>query len=239
MKPFAVLLSLLALCIGCRHSTPVAPSQTPASADLAAKTVALVDSDEDEGTTRAYCTAVWISKTELLTAAHCVQTSPLAQLLGVDPGIRYAVKDDVLFGPQGVEIRYPVTRKASVERVDQDHDLALLRAEGEVPPHATAELGGEPAQGQRAQSMGHSKGLWWSYSSGDIAAIRFMALGSVSMQWIQTTAPTSPGNSGGGLFDAEGKLIGVCSRAIASPRAQNLNFFVHLNHVRAFLEGAS
>jgi S1-C subfamily serine protease len=54
------------------------------------------------------------------------------------------------------------------------------------------------------------------------------------MWWIQATAPISPGNSGGGLFDAEGDLVGVCSRA-AGGRAQALNFWVHVMYVQALL----
>ena len=41
---------------------------------------------------------------------------------------------------------------------------------------------------------------------------------------VQTTAPVSPGSSGGGLFDERGNLIGITTSQITS--AQNLNFAI-------------
>lgn len=45
---------------------------------------------------------------------------------------------------------------------------------------------------------------------------------------IQTTAPVSPGSSGGGLFDARGNLIGIAVGYIAD--SQNLNFAIAAEH---------
>jgi S1-C subfamily serine protease len=42
---------------------------------------------------------------------------------------------------------------------------------------------------------------------------------------VQTDAPLSPGNSGGGLFDESGNLIGITTLA-SRAGVQNLNFAV-------------
>lgn len=44
------------------------------------------------------------------------------------------------------------------------------------------------------------------------------------MRLIQTTAPISPGSSGGGLFDAKGNLIAITAFFLKG--SQNLNFAV-------------
>lgn len=47
---------------------------------------------------------------------------------------------------------------------------------------------------------------------------------------IQTTAPVSPGSSGGGLFDEEGRLIGLTTLQLKE--ARNINFAVPINWMR-------
>jgi serine protease Do len=43
-------------------------------------------------------------------------------------------------------------------------------------------------------------------------------------RYLQTTAPISPGSSGGGLFDARGNLLGITSFTLKG--AQSLNFAI-------------
>jgi S1-C subfamily serine protease len=128
-----------------------------------------------------------------------------------------------------------VSRLAHVLALDPGHDLALLRA-GNVPPHRFARVAEGPVlQGQFAQAMGHSLGLWWSYSSGAVAAVRQIDINDMDLLWVQAAVPISPGNSGGGLFDEDGNLIGIAHATFASPRAQQLNIFVHRDYIRALL----
>jgi S1-C subfamily serine protease len=47
-------------------------------------------------------------------------------------------------------------------------------------------------------------------------------------EYIQITAPVSPGSSGGGVFDDRGNLIGITTFAIRD--AQNLNFAIAASH---------
>ncbi|MDD3445797.1 MAG: trypsin-like peptidase domain-containing protein, partial [Zavarzinia sp.] len=43
-------------------------------------------------------------------------------------------------------------------------------------------------------------------------------------QYVQTSAPISPGSSGGGLFDNRGNLIGITTFMLRD--TQNLNFAI-------------
>ena len=51
------------------------------------------------------------------------------------------------------------------------------------------------------------------------------------MTLVQTDAAISPGNSGGGLFDASGKLIGIVNAKVSDSRAEGLGFAIPVNSV--------
>lgn len=235
MKRF-FLLAVLSALAGCT------PARTPQpkgdAAKLAAKTVALVRAD-DEGGSRAYCSGVWLDDRHILTAAHCVRSNPLAKLFGEDDSVRYVVRSDVF--PDGLhEAKFAETHEALRLAVDVELDLALLLAP-DAHEHESASLSSKPiGAGDFAQTMGHPKGLWWSYSTGEVSAVREIAgPGDRAQWWVQTTAPISPGNSGCGLFNADGDLIGVASWKPLGRGVEGLSFFVHRDTIAAFVKGAS
>ncbi len=224
-KAFLILIALILA--ACARPAPHAPTHEAQAIDLEAKTVALVRLD-DEGHPHPFCSGVWVSAKSIVTASHCVANRD------VGDGLTYVVHDDV-FAPSNLhELSGGVlARAAELVDVDEDHDLALLRVPF-APPHRVAIVSMDPVHaGSFAQAMGHSMGLWWSYSSGDVAAVREREIG-LDIVWIQATTPISPGNSGGGLFDEGGRLIGLCSRAYGG-RAQGLNFFVHGQYIDALV----
>jgi len=51
--------------------------------------------------------------------------------------------------------------------------------------------------------------------------------------WVQTTAPISPGSSGGGLFDTQGRLVGITTFLLKDK--QNLNFAVPAESITNWL----
>ena len=236
MRAFLVflLLAVLGACAPHPQSLTISPPSHEVDASaLAQKTVALVATTED-GSQHTFCSGVWVSPTTILTAHHCV-----ADWRQYDP-VSYAVPADV-FGSNHEQRSKFETHLAVVLANDEKHDLALLRAIL-APSHLVATLDDAPiAPGQFCQVMGHSLGmLMWSYSSGDIAAVRKLVVDegdSPDLTWIQATVPISPGNSGGGLFDANGNLIGITSATFR--RGQNLNVFIHRMHITAFLRSLS
>ena len=230
----AVLLFVLGVLLGaCGQAAVTPPVQSPShTADarsLRGKTVALVLQDDKSGEERAYCSGVWVSSTSILTAAHCVDDE--AEDLGV---VGYVTYDDV-FAPGDVAPRAVIVARPSVlYAFDADHDLALLRTEAFDHDFAHTSFT-NIVPGAFVQTMGQPLGLWWSYSAGNIASVRMTDVG-LDMVWIQATTPISPGNSGCGLFDEYGHLIGLASRTAS--RGQQVNFFVHAQYIEALLKRA-
>ena len=77
------------------------------------------------------------------------------------------------------------------------------------------------AVGERVFAVGAPQSFERTLSEGLISGLRQTRLGNT----IQTSAPISPGSSGGGLFDERGNLIGLTT-AILLNYSQNINFAV-------------
>ncbi len=226
------LAVLLLMALGCTSSGTSAPisalAPTVNVADLQSKTVALVDKDS-EGV-HAYCSGVWVAKYTILTARHCVADVKRGEL------VDYVVRGDVYPGASARESDSVVVRHSQLFSVDEDHDLALLAAVS-PPSHAVADVTLDAARaGQRVFTMGHPLGQMWSYSSGEVASIRYVTSHGHEILFVQATSPISGGNSGGGLFNDFGELVGVCHATFT--RGQNMNLWIHHSHVSAFLKGA-
>jgi len=111
---------------------------------------------------------------------------------------------------------------------DEVNDLALLKVEGELTP---AELGDSDSLrvGQKVVAVGNPLGLRATVSDGIVSGLRDFN----GRKLIQTTAPISPGSSGGGLFDLEGRLVGITTACVEG--GQNLNLAVPVNVAKNLL----
>lgn len=78
--------------------------------------------------------------------------------------------------------------------------------------------------------VGAPRGLEQTVSSGLVSGIRL----DEGVRVIQTSAPASPGSSGGPLLNRHGEAIGVMSFKVVN--GENLNFTIPINYVRGKLE---
>ena len=126
----------------------------------------------------------------------------------------------VIEGATSIALDLKGTRvPAELLHADAGRDLCTLTASqlppGEVP--AIRHLS-TLRVGERVVALGAPRGLDLTLSEGIIAATRDTDIGTL----VQTTAPISPGSSGGALFDLQARLVGITT--FQRRDSQNLNF---------------
>lgn len=104
-----------------------------------------------------------------------------------------------------------------LSHADHERDLCQLAVPRLKAPHATLWTG-RLRVGQRVYAIGAPEGLELTFTEGLVSSLREFE----GSQYIQTSAAISQGSSGGGLFDTEGRLIGVTAFFLQD--GQNLNF---------------
>lgn len=226
---------MLMMSLGCVGTMKVSSCKSSKSvvSHVGASTVALVHLEE--GSVHPYCTGVWISDREILTANHCVES--VARHL-------YGLEEEDEVDSVGVKINYIVESESRltgvdhigrVHSVDKAHDLALVIVDKlGIPVHEYSELSEElPGLGDSILCVGHPNGLYWSYVRGVVSSYR---LGLPDMDimgpFVQVSAPVWFGNSGGGVFDSGGKLVGIASFIVKVP---NTAFYIHVDSIRKFI----
>ncbi len=114
---------------------------------------------------------------------------------------------------------------AGVAGRHKDEDLALLwlpRRAGRAEFRQPLTTGNDVVEGRHVFVIGHPEGLLYSISNGIISRLP-------NHRVIQISAPVSPGNSGGPVYDERGRLAGIVSakvdRALA-PNAESLGFAI-------------
>lgn len=114
---------------------------------------------------------------------------------------------------------------ATIYAADADKDLCLLDAPGLKAPAIVVGHAATLRVGAVVYAVGSPQGLELSLSNGLVSQLR-----GGPPPIIQTTAAISPGSSGGGLFDAHGRLVGITSFYLKG--GQNLNFAIPVEWIR-------
>lgn len=122
---------------------------------------------------------------------------------------------------------------ASIVGADKRNDLAILKVEANDLIPASIGDSDMLTVGEDVIAIGNPLGeLRGTATSGIVSAVRrTIAVEDVEMELVQTDAAISPGNSGGGLFNANGELIGIVNAKISSTDAEGLGFAIPVNNV--------
>jgi len=106
------------------------------------------------------------------------------------------------------------------------HDLVTLQTSFTSTPGVSLGDSDAVTVGQDVVVLGNPHGLEGTVSTGIVGGLRTLN----STKFLQITAPISPGSSGGPVFDAHGRVIGIATAT--SARGQNLNFALPVNLLR-------
>ncbi len=166
--------------------------------------VFVVEVFDEKGSLVATGSAVAVAPGQVVTNKHVIEV-----------GVAFRIK-------QGSR-----TWPAAVTYVDPDHDLGRLTAEGLKAPAVPVRLSSVLTVGEHVYSIGAPEGLELTISEGLISGLREFE----QVRLIQTSAAISHGSSGGGLFDAQGQLVGITTFFLKD--GQNLNFALPGEWVRA------
>jgi Trypsin-like peptidase domain len=159
-----------------------------------------LEATRGEGTAQG--SAVAVTTTELVTNCHVVQGA-----------LKLVLKQNKQEWPASVVRADPATDRCVVTGTG-------LMAQPVVGVRAYANL----EVGESVYTLGSPVGLELTLSDGIISGRR----DEQDRHYVQTTAPISPGSSGGGLFDARGNLVGVTTLVLAGRERlnQQLNFAI-------------
>lgn len=121
--------------------------------------------------------------------------------------------------------------QAEVIGSDEKSDLAVLKIDAEGLTNAKIGESSTLRVGDYAIAVGNPLGeLQGTVSMGIISALdRLVNVDGNDLVLLQTDAAVNPGNSGGGLFDSNGDLIGVVTAKEAAENVEGLGFAIPID----------
>lgn len=204
LRQHTILCAVVALLMAALSASTPAMAKTPSQVfEEVSASVVVVEVYDASGTQIGQGSGVIIAPGEVATNCHVLKDADRLQ-------VRHG------------QVRHPARMRLS----DADRDLCQITAAGltarPVAIGATKMLKVD----SRVYAVGAPKGLELTLSEGIVSALREVAGG----RFIQTTAPISPGSSGGGLFDENGSLVGLTTFYVSE--GQNLNFALPVEWLR-------
>ena len=210
-KQLLYLTSTALLLLSITTSAPALTTEQLAEKALAA--TVFLEMKDSTGTTLSFGSGFFVKPNQIATNFHVIEGAAqgTAKLVGKDT--RYQIE--------------------GIVATDKENDLAVLKvtASGVTP----LPLGdsGTVNIGAKIYVAGNPKGLEGTFSDGLISRRE-----SSPKKRFQMTAPISPGSSGGPVLNSRGKVIGISVSVHRALDAQNLNFAIPSNYLKALLAKA-
>lgn len=190
---------------------------------------------------------------QLVQVGNSTQTIK-RELFGLGAGVIISKKGHILtaahlFNHRGIVVTTitvtfynGITFSAKVLNSDVKKDLALIvpNIEMYLPEYMVASLGKRDSVliGEDVLLIGHPLGLEWTVTHGIISALGRNSLVGEPLVAVQSDASMNPGNSGGPMFNKNGKVIGIVSgfKYEFMPVFTGLGMSVGINAIHDFLD---
>jgi S1-C subfamily serine protease len=179
-------------------------------------------------------TAARIARENLSSVVTLIALDDRDQPLALGSGF-FITRDGVLVtnahvvgGAARVLVRWRGQNGVAVKILNfaRKYDLVTIQTSFTNTPSVLLADSETAAAGQDVVVLGSPQGLEGTVSTGIIGGLR--TIGGV--RYLQITAPISPGSSGGPVFNAQGRVIGISTAT--SAKGQNLNFALPANLLR-------
>lgn len=159
--------------------------------------VVVIHIDNAKGDTIALGSGVIVAAEKVITNCHVVEARK---------GTAIRVVQNATFSAATIQSKLP------------ESDLCLLGVAGLSATIPVIKPLKRLNVGQRVYAIGAPSGLELTLTEGLISGLRKLPNGETL---IQTSAPISPGSSGGGLFSEDGELVGITSFGLIGGNALN------------------
>ena len=227
---FLLLITAISALVACGVQEPRQPTSSAVIDRALSATIVLYDKNS-----RLICAGERVSPTLVITAWHCAldgladdETADLLDLLDpnlesslarsyplVSKTMKYSSYAEVLASSNEDGSKNTVqTHTGMLVVADPVLDIAILKTplSGDaVVPFRKRQLN----VGEEVFAIGHPLGLKFSFAHGYVSndCRRNMTIDE-GQCWVQADITIHPGNSGGGLYDADGFLVGIASAGL-------------------------
>ena len=167
-----------------------------------------------------------------------------------DEELLILTNDHVIDGATSLTITFvdDTTAPAALKGSDSDADLAVIAVNKEnvsaetLNSLAVAKFGSSDDMkvGQAVIAIGNALGIGQSVTVGVISAVnRELSVEGNDMVFMQTDAAINFGNSGGGLFNTNGELIGINVAKTTYDSAEGMGYAIPISSARDIIEELS
>lgn len=241
-KLTAIIACCLVLSIGCGIGGAYLIARTNPSSVIYQDTSKIVSTgSQDSSTIKSVVEQCANSVVEIQTESVTNGSNPFQQYVSSGAGSGVILTQDgyIVTNHHVIEDANSITVRtrsgdeynASLVGSDEQSDLAVLKID--ATGLAPAVLGDSTTLevGDLAIAIGNPLGeLGGSVTSGIISALdREMTIDGQTMTLLQTDAAVNPGNSGGGLFNANGDLIGIVNAKSSGENVEGIGFAIPIS----------
>lgn len=176
-----------------------------------------------------------------ITTESVVQDEWLQEYVTQGAGSGVIIKEDghimtnhhVIEGSRKIKVRLANGKDYRAKLIGSDElsDIAIIKIDEKDLTTATYGNSKNLIVGERVVAIGNPLGrLGGTVTSGIISALdRQVTLSGTRMTLLQTDATVNPGNSGGGLFNEAGQLVGIVVAKEGGSNVEGLGFAVPIN----------